>query len=127
MDIRRSFRRSLRRVYSGRIDIWIINVDGSEVTKMTSKGGVLPCWSPDGSELAFTSLQGESSKKNWDIWKIAITGANLQQLTSSPGTDITPIWTKNNEIYFLSNRGLEKEQFRIWKMVPKKEMLNDKK
>jgi Tol biopolymer transport system component len=101
--------------YNG--DIWIINTDGSDVTKLTNKGGIQPYWSPDGTRICFASYQGNTGNKNWDIWKINIDGSDLSQLTCSKATDIAPVWSTQEEIYFSSNRGYEKSgQYRIWKM-----------
>ena len=38
---------------SGSTNIWVINLDGTGLTQLTQKGGVLPAWSPDGKWIAF--------------------------------------------------------------------------
>jgi Tol biopolymer transport system component len=34
-------------------DIYVINADGSNLTRLTEEGGEEPCWSPDGKRIAF--------------------------------------------------------------------------
>ena len=34
-------------------DIYVINADGSNLTRLTKDGGEEPCWSPDGKKIAF--------------------------------------------------------------------------
>ena len=48
----------------GRMDLYIINADGSELTQITySRGdGIAPSWSPDGSKLAY--LESKNNRLN---------------------------------------------------------------
>ncbi len=43
-----------------------------------------PAWSPDGTQIVFTRVQGENAK---DIFIMDANGSNLRQLTSTPGED----------------------------------------
>lgn len=61
--------------------IWIMNSDGGHLTRLVEMEDRVnvwsPKWSPDGSMIAFTSTQSGES----EIWLIASSGYNLQQLT----------------------------------------------
>jgi Tol biopolymer transport system component len=61
--------------------IWIVGVDGSELTE-ASQGGAAPRWSPTGRQLAFESASG--------IWVINADGSGLRQVTFG-GRD--PVWS----------------------------------
>lgn len=41
-------------------DIYVMNADGSEVTRLMTLGGTHPAWSPDGTQLAYTSSYCQS-------------------------------------------------------------------
>lgn len=62
--------------------IWIMNSDGSDMQKLTTEGGSEPCWSPDGSEIAYVRSNGrEYSSKQGQIWIMNADGSNKRQLT----------------------------------------------
>jgi Tol biopolymer transport system component len=66
----------------GAIDIYIANLDGSEVVKLTNThnaGG--PLWSPDGRRIAFRIIDGREEE---GIYLIDTDGTNLFQLTHYP-------------------------------------------
>ena len=60
-----------------------------------------PAWSPDGSEITFTSNRTEEpdSNSNSDIWIVSAIGdaetRNARQLTMSPGADYSPAWSND--------------------------------
>jgi Tol biopolymer transport system component len=108
--------------------IWLMDVDGGDTTQLTSgRGGFMPYWSPDGSEIVFASQQKLSNgKEKIGIWKMKKDGSELTQLTLNESTDLFPIWSPTNEIYFLSNRGRERdEDFGLWKLQLKIEKAPD--
>ncbi|MBI4834115.1 MAG: PD40 domain-containing protein [Planctomycetes bacterium] len=60
-----------------------------------------PCWSPDGSRIAFES----NRKGNWDIYTVDIDGNNLKQLTDNNADDRFPAWSPDGkQIAFDSTR-----------------------
>jgi TolB protein len=42
--------------------IWVMDVDGSNPIQLTTEGGDTPCWSPDGTKIAYTNT------KYGEIW-----------------------------------------------------------
>ena len=48
---------------------WLINVDGSGLRQLTftSDAGVFPTWSPDGSRLAYSSLNANARILQLDL------------------------------------------------------------
>ncbi len=44
-------------------DVWIMEADGTNVRQVTTEGGGLPCWFPDGEQLVF--LSSRDWRKPW--------------------------------------------------------------
>ncbi|MDI6791645.1 MAG: DUF5050 domain-containing protein, partial [bacterium] len=95
-----------RVVYSSKLiggyQIWIMNDDGSDTTKLTSfSGGEYPMLSPDGTKIVFHH-QGAG---NYDIWMMDDDGTNLIQLTNNPADDKNPCFSVDgSKIIFSSKR-----------------------
>ncbi len=87
----------------GSMDIWIMDVDGSNPIRLTQGEGIntKPSWSPDGKQIAFVS----SRSGNEDIFVMDADGQNLKQLTDSPAINTDPVWhERGNRILFSSDR-----------------------
>ena len=72
---------------------------GAEPIQLTHNPGfdIVPCWSPDGSRIAFASDRGGS----WDIWCMSADGSNPVQLTNATEDETTPSWSPDgNRIAF---------------------------
>lgn len=96
--------------------IWIMNVDGTEQTQLTDakKGyAFYPRWSPNGKRIVFQSTRKD--KKDADLYIINVDGENLIQLTQNKSYDGSSYWTKDNYIYFVSDRGNAKGNYQIWR------------
>lgn len=97
-------------------NIWVMDIDGSNQVQITDakKGyAFYPRWSPNGDKLVFQLVKKD--KKDSDIYTIDIDGNNLTQLTVNKSHDGTPYWTKDNNIYFVSDRGNEPGKYQIWR------------
>ncbi|MBC8100162.1 MAG: PD40 domain-containing protein, partial [Armatimonadetes bacterium] len=70
---------------------------------MTATGTVEdwhPDWSPDGTQLVFTSNLNGST----DIFIAQSEGSGYQQITNDYDRDSNPIWASTDEIIFVSDR-----------------------
>jgi Tol biopolymer transport system component len=68
-------------------EIYAMNPDGSNQTRLTFSGGAMPSWSPDGRKIAFSQSGGE-------IWVMNADGSAPKELTSTPtAVDISPTWS----------------------------------
>jgi tricorn protease len=88
-------------VYAG--DLWIANLDGRNVRRLTSDEGVEsnPAFSPDGRSLAF-SAQYEG---NTDVYVIPVEGGVPLRLTWHPGADLVQGFTPDGKyVLFTSAR-----------------------
>jgi dipeptidyl aminopeptidase/acylaminoacyl peptidase len=61
----------------GRTDIWLVNVDGTSLTRLTSDpaADTNPRWAPDGKSLYFLSTRSGSSQ----VWRLPIGGGDPVQ------------------------------------------------
>jgi len=71
-------------------EIYIMNADGSNQTRLTnnSAGDLWPCFSPDGTEIAFTS----GRDGDLEIYIMNADGSNQTSITNNPAGDIRPSW-----------------------------------
>jgi tricorn protease len=88
-------------VYAG--DLWIVNRDGGEASRLTTGVGVeaTPLFSPDGKTIAFT---GEYDG-NVDLYTVPASGGVPKRLTYYPGPDRLAGWTPDGKsVIFVSDR-----------------------
>jgi len=66
----------------GRIDLWLMNADGSNPRQLTSapEPDTDPLWAPDGKSIFFLSPRGGSSQ----VWRLSLDGGEPVQITKSP-------------------------------------------
>jgi Tol biopolymer transport system component len=98
----------------GRMEVWICNRDGSDLTQLTNVGGAQALgpvhWSPDSQRVAFDSSLGEHSA----IFVMKAEGGIPHPLTREASDNINASWSRDGKwIYFTSNRS---GQWQIWKM-----------
>lgn len=87
--------------YAG--DIWLANVDGTDITRLTTFKGVEadPHFSPDGQYIAFTGQYDG----NTDVYTVSVNGGEPQRLTWHPGADLVRGWSLDGaHIIFASGR-----------------------
>jgi Tol biopolymer transport system component/DNA-binding winged helix-turn-helix (wHTH) protein len=95
------------------IKIYDIQMKKSRVLINIESNNPLPNWSPDGNWIVFNQkISGKS-----EIFKMKTDQSELTNISNNPASDTNAIWSgKNNEIYFLSNRGDDSSKKQIYKM-----------
>jgi tricorn protease len=85
-------------------DLWIANENGSGVLRLTDNQArdVYPRFSPDGSQIAFSS----NREGNYNVYVIPATGGKPRQLTFHSADDNVVGWSPDGKrIVFTSTRG----------------------
>jgi Tol biopolymer transport system component len=76
-----------RIVFDNHEDVWTINADGTDLTRLTHSLAFEfhPSWSPDGARTAYRSDRGDES----EIWVMNANGTGQRRLTAS----LSPAWS----------------------------------
>lgn len=85
--------------------IAVMNADGTGLRILSDIPGEVdshPTWSPDGSQLLFTSSAGSGFWFMWDLYTINVDGTNRQALTQTPlVSEGDPHWGPDGRIAFI--------------------------
>jgi Tol biopolymer transport system component len=96
-------------------DIFVVNVDGTGLTNLTStvEFDRFPSWSPDGARIAFSRI--DFSTYTDDIWVMDADGSNPVNLTNDSGSqELHPDWSpdgskiayyRNGELFAMNPEG----------------------
>jgi Tol biopolymer transport system component len=111
---------------SGRIafdnfdDVWTIDPDGTDLTRLTDSPGpdFDPSWSPDGTRIAFRSKRSG----NWDIWVMNADGTGqvnlMQNVLPATSTETTPAWSPDGARIVYSSDIDSFAYGKLWTMRP---------
>lgn len=82
-------------------EIYVIDlVMGLEMNLTHGEGGTDPTWSPDGTQIAFSSARNDS----YDIYKMAADGSMVKRLTDAEWAEAEPAWSPDGtKIAFTSH------------------------
>ncbi|MDX8402355.1 MAG: hypothetical protein R8K47_06980, partial [Mariprofundaceae bacterium] len=111
---------------NGNYDIWMQEVDGSELVQLTSNryGDFEPAWSPDGRKLAFVSNRdAKGDVRATSIYVLDLDSGQVTRVTNAvAASDGGPTWLNDHTIAFHSNRDPKRpqthtgRQWNIWKV-----------
>lgn len=91
--------------------LYTVGLDGSMPEPLPVKGARYASFSPDGKKLVFAAGGESYSRKGYrganhsNLWVLDLERGGYTQLTRHDGTDTWPMWGKDRQIYFASDRG----------------------
>ena len=101
-----------RMIRPNKMDLWIMNADGSNNHQITHLGGASfgPSWSHDGKRLMFSSNYRNPKSRNFDVFMVDLDGSNLEQITTNTEFDGFPMLSPDGtKFIWASNRNAAKE------------------
>ena len=97
-----------RLVRPGRMELWIMNADGTDQRQITNLGGAnwAPFFTPDGRRIIFSSNHHVSPRSgNFDLFVVNLDGTGLEQITTEPTFDGFPQFSPDGtKLVWASNR-----------------------
>jgi TolB protein len=103
-----TYRRLLaqRLVRPNRMELWVMDADGSNQRQVTRLGGANfgPSWAPDG-RIIFSSNHPSPRSANFDLYLVALDGTRLERVTTSGVFDGFPMFSADGrKLIWASNR-----------------------
>jgi TolB protein len=97
-----------RLVRPNKMDIWLMNADGSGQRQVTHLGQASfgPSWTPDGRRIVFSSNHHTYPRLgDFDVFLVNPDGTGLEQITTSPVFDGFPMFSRDGtRLVWASNR-----------------------
>jgi TolB protein len=91
---------------AGNLEIYLMNADGTDQTRLMDRPGDEPALSPDGQFIAFTGCRDD----NCDVYVVNYEGRDERRLTRHRAFDGTPVWSPDGRhIAFTSGRDGKQE------------------
>ncbi len=93
----------------GLVDIWVMDADGSNKTRITDNGAAnfAPFFHPSGEKIIFSSNMHDPQGRSFELFMVGLDGRGLERITVHPEFDGFPMWSPVDPgtLVFASNRG----------------------
>jgi TolB protein len=92
-------------------DVWTVQADGTELTRITSiRRALAPKWSPDGERILFVRKFGGDRR---ELWVVQADGSNPRRLGAAQNV-LAADWSSDGNRIVMARRGLEGPTIRLW-------------
>jgi len=94
-------------VRPGRMEIFVMNADGTNQRQITSLGGAnfAPFFTPDDKRIIFSSNHRNPRSRNFDLYVVNLDGTGLEQITTHEEFDGFPMFSPDGrQLVWASNR-----------------------
>lgn len=94
-------------VRPSRMDLWVMNADGSSQRQVTRLPGAsfAPFFHPDGRRIVFASNHRDPESRDFDLYLVDLDGGGLERVTTSPEFDAFPMFSPDGtRLVWASNR-----------------------
>jgi Tol biopolymer transport system component len=96
-------------VRPGTVDLWVMDADGSNKTRITDNGAAnfAPFFHPSGDRIIFSSNMHDPQRREFDLFMVGLDGTGLERITVHPEFDGFPMFSPTDPgvLVFASNRG----------------------
>ena len=106
-----------RLVRPNRMEIWVMNTDGSDQHQITNLGGAnfAPYFTPDGRRILFSSNYKNPRSRNFDLYLVNADGSALEQVTSDPEFDGFPMFSPDGKrLVWASGRASKETELNLF-------------
>jgi Tol biopolymer transport system component len=96
-----------RQIVGGRLELFVMNSDGSNQKQITDNGAsnFCPFFHPSGKQIIFSSNLHQPGGREFNLYSIHVDGTGLERITFHPGFDSFPMFSPDGKrLVFVSNR-----------------------
>jgi Tol biopolymer transport system component len=100
-----------RQVVGGRLELFVMNSDGSNQKQITDNGAsnFCPFFHPGGKQIIFSSNLHHGEGREFDLFLAHVNGTGMERITFHPGFDAFPMFSPDGKkIVFASNRNAKR-------------------
>jgi Tol biopolymer transport system component len=90
-----------------RLEIWVMDADGSNKVQVTRSGAAsfAPFFHPSGKKIIFASNANDPAGRNFDLYLVNLDGTRMEQITFNETFDGFPMFSPDGkQLVFASNR-----------------------